>query len=138
MPAGAVPDAHKPAAIRRRMIYLDSAAVVELVALARHAPAAVARLHPVLDQVELIDLSPRIRRTEPCIRARLLDRIAVGIAGRRRCSRHNNEGQRGRAVQPLRATPASEQPGSYPRGVPARHDRLAYRMGCMRALGRTL
>jgi uncharacterized protein len=27
-------------------------------ALARHAPAAVARLHLVLDQIELIDLSP--------------------------------------------------------------------------------
>jgi predicted nucleic acid-binding protein len=30
-------------------------------ALARYAPEAAPRLHPVLDQIDLIDLSPRVR-----------------------------------------------------------------------------
>jgi uncharacterized protein len=52
-------------------------------ALARHAPAAVARLHPVLDQIELIDLSPRIRmlaRTVQPVTARSFDAIHLGTA----------------------------------------------------------
>lgn len=52
-------------------------------ALARHAPAAVARLHPVLDQIELIDLSPRIRilaQTAPPATVRSLDAIHLGTA----------------------------------------------------------
>ena len=52
-------------------------------ALARHAPAAVARLHPVLDQIELIDLSPRIRilaqTAQPAV-VRSLDAIHLGTA----------------------------------------------------------
>jgi predicted nucleic acid-binding protein len=52
-------------------------------ALARHAPAAAARLHPVLDQIELIDLSPRIRilaQTVQPVTARSLDAIHLGTA----------------------------------------------------------
>lgn len=52
-------------------------------ALARHAPAAVARLHPVLDQIELIDLSPRIRilaQTVQPLAVRSLDAIHLGTA----------------------------------------------------------
>lgn len=52
-------------------------------ALARHAPAAVARLHPVLDQIELIDLSPRIRilaQTVQPLTVRSLDAIHLGTA----------------------------------------------------------
>jgi predicted nucleic acid-binding protein len=52
-------------------------------ALARHAPAAVARLHPVLDQIELIDLSPRIRilaQTAQPATGRSLDAIHLGTA----------------------------------------------------------
>jgi predicted nucleic acid-binding protein len=52
-------------------------------ALARHAPAAVARLHPVLDQIELIDLSPRIRilaQTVQSVTVRSLDAIHLGTA----------------------------------------------------------
>ncbi|MGD0608748.1 MAG: type II toxin-antitoxin system VapC family toxin [Streptosporangiaceae bacterium] len=52
-------------------------------ALARHAPAAVARLHPVLDQIELIDLSPRIRilaQTVQPVTVRILDAIHLGTA----------------------------------------------------------
>jgi uncharacterized protein len=52
-------------------------------ALARHAPAAVARLHPVLDQIELIDLSPRIRilaQTVQPVTVRSLDAIHLGTA----------------------------------------------------------
>ena len=52
-------------------------------ALARHAPAAVARLHPVLDQIELIDLSPRIRilaQTVQPATVRSLDAIHLGTA----------------------------------------------------------
>jgi len=52
-------------------------------ALARHAPAAVARLHPVLDQIELIDLTPRIRilaQTTQPVTVRSLDAIHLGTA----------------------------------------------------------
>jgi uncharacterized protein len=52
-------------------------------ALARHAPAAVARLHPVLDQIELIDLGPRIRilaQTVQPAAVRSLDAIHLGTA----------------------------------------------------------
>jgi predicted nucleic acid-binding protein len=45
-------------------------------ALARYAPESVARLHPVLDQIELIDLTPRIRilaQTARPVTARSLD-----------------------------------------------------------------
>ena len=52
-------------------------------ALARHAPAAVARLHPVLDQIELIDLSTRIRilaQTVQPAAVRSLDAIHLGTA----------------------------------------------------------
>jgi uncharacterized protein len=52
-------------------------------ALARHAPAAVVRLHPVLDQIELIDLSPRIRilaQTVQPTAVRSLDAIHLGTA----------------------------------------------------------
>jgi uncharacterized protein len=52
-------------------------------ALARHAPAAVARLHPVLDQIELIDLTPRIRilaQTAQLVTVRSLDAIHLGTA----------------------------------------------------------
>jgi uncharacterized protein len=52
-------------------------------ALARHAPAAVARLHLVLDQIELIDLSPRIRilaQTVQPATVRSLDAIHLGTA----------------------------------------------------------
>jgi predicted nucleic acid-binding protein len=52
-------------------------------ALARHAPAAVARLHPVLDQIELIDLNPRIRilaQTVQPVTVRSLDAIHLGTA----------------------------------------------------------
>jgi predicted nucleic acid-binding protein len=52
-------------------------------ALARHAPAAVARLHPVLDQIELIDLTPRIRilaQTAQPVTVRSLDAIHLGTA----------------------------------------------------------
>jgi uncharacterized protein len=30
-------------------------------ALARYAPEAITRLHPVLDQIDLIDMSPHVR-----------------------------------------------------------------------------
>jgi uncharacterized protein len=51
--------------------------------LARHAPAAAARLHPVLDQIEMIDLSPRIRilaQTAQPATVRSLDAIHLGTA----------------------------------------------------------
>jgi predicted nucleic acid-binding protein len=63
-----------------------SSALVEIEAfraLARHAPAAVVRLHPVLDQIELIDLSPRIRilaQTVQPAAVRSLDAIHLGTA----------------------------------------------------------
>ncbi|HEX9030347.1 MAG TPA: type II toxin-antitoxin system VapC family toxin [Streptosporangiaceae bacterium] len=52
-------------------------------ALARYAPEAVTRLHPVLDQIDLIDLSPRIRILAQTIRpvtVRSLDAIHLGAA----------------------------------------------------------
>ncbi len=52
-------------------------------ALGRHAPAAVVRLHPVLDQIELIDLSPRIRILAQTVQpapVRSLDAIHLGTA----------------------------------------------------------
>jgi uncharacterized protein len=52
-------------------------------ALARHAPAAVVRLHPVLDQIELVDLSPRIRMLAQTVQpaaVRSLGAIHLGTA----------------------------------------------------------
>jgi predicted nucleic acid-binding protein len=52
-------------------------------ALARYAPESVARLHPVLDQIELIDISPRVRVLAQTIRPvtiRSLDAIHLGSA----------------------------------------------------------
>jgi len=51
-------------------------------ALARYAPAAVSRLPAVLDQIDLIDLDPRIRilaQAEPAT-VRSLDAIHLGTA----------------------------------------------------------
>jgi uncharacterized protein len=52
-------------------------------ALARYAPEAVTRLHPVLDQIELIDMSPRVRTLAQTVRpptVRSLDAIHLGTA----------------------------------------------------------
>jgi predicted nucleic acid-binding protein len=52
-------------------------------ALARYAPEAATRLHPVLDQIDLIDLSPRIRILAQTVRpvtVRTLDAIHLGTA----------------------------------------------------------
>jgi len=52
-------------------------------ALARYAPEAVTRLHPVLDQIDLIDLSPRIRILAQTVRpvtVRSLDAVHMGSA----------------------------------------------------------
>ncbi|HXS66297.1 MAG TPA: type II toxin-antitoxin system VapC family toxin [Streptosporangiaceae bacterium] len=52
-------------------------------ALAWYAPEAVARLHPVLEQIELIDLTPRIRilaQTARPVTVRSLDAIHLGTA----------------------------------------------------------
>lgn len=52
-------------------------------ALARYAPEAVHRLHPVLDQIDLIDLSPRVRilaQTVTAVMIRSLDAIHLGTA----------------------------------------------------------
>jgi uncharacterized protein len=52
-------------------------------ALARYAPEAVARLHPVLDQIDLIDMSPRVRilaQTVGPVTVRSLDAIHLGTA----------------------------------------------------------
>ena len=52
-------------------------------ALARYAPEAVTRLHPVLDQIDLIDMSPRIRILAQTIRpltVRSLDAIHLAAA----------------------------------------------------------
>jgi predicted nucleic acid-binding protein len=52
-------------------------------ALARYAPEAVTRLHPVLDQIDLIDFSPRIRFLAQTIRpvtVRSLDAVHLGTA----------------------------------------------------------
>jgi uncharacterized protein len=52
-------------------------------ALARYAPEAVTRLHPVLDQIDLIDISPQVRILAQTIRpvtVRSLDAIHLGTA----------------------------------------------------------
>lgn len=52
-------------------------------ALARYAPEAVTRLHPVLDQIDLIDLSPGVRILAQTVRpvtVRSLDAIHLGTA----------------------------------------------------------
>ena len=52
-------------------------------ALARYAPAAVSRLPAVLDQIDLIDLDPRVRilaRTVRPATVRSLDAIHLGTA----------------------------------------------------------
>ena len=52
-------------------------------ALARHAPEAVARLHPVLDLIDLVDLDPSIRILAQTLRpvtVRSLDAILLGTA----------------------------------------------------------
>ncbi|HZC39330.1 MAG TPA: type II toxin-antitoxin system VapC family toxin [Streptosporangiaceae bacterium] len=52
-------------------------------ALARHAPEAVARLHPVLDQIDLIDVSPGVRILAQAVgpvTVRSLDAIHLGTA----------------------------------------------------------
>ena len=52
-------------------------------ALARYAPEAVARLHPVLDLIELVDLDPSIRilaQTVKPVTVRSLDAIHLGTA----------------------------------------------------------
>lgn len=52
-------------------------------ALARYAPDAVSRLPPVLDQIDLIDLDPRVRnlaRTVKLVTVRSLDAIHLGTA----------------------------------------------------------
>ncbi|TDU04642.1 hypothetical protein EDD99_3114 [Streptomyces sp. 846.5] len=52
-------------------------------ALARHAPEAVARLHPVLDLIDLVDLDPSIRILAQALRpvtVRSLDAIHLGTA----------------------------------------------------------
>jgi uncharacterized protein len=52
-------------------------------ALARYAPEAVTRLHPVLDQIYMIDMSSRVRIQALTVRpvtARSLDAIHLGTA----------------------------------------------------------
>jgi hypothetical protein len=52
-------------------------------AVARYAPEAATRLPPVLDQIDLIDLSPRIRILAQTVRpvtVRSLDAIHLGTA----------------------------------------------------------
>lgn len=52
-------------------------------ALARYAPEAIVRLHPVLDQIDLIDISPRVRILAQTVRpvtVRSLDAIHLGTA----------------------------------------------------------
>jgi uncharacterized protein len=56
-------------------------------ALARHAPAAIAHLHPVLDLIELMDLDPAIRmlaRTVTPATVRSLDAVHLATALRMR------------------------------------------------------
>src|SRR5215471_3815866 len=57
--------------------------IESLRALARYAPEAVVRLHPVLDQIDLIDVSPRVRMAAQTVRpvtVRSLDAIHLGTA----------------------------------------------------------
>jgi predicted nucleic acid-binding protein len=52
-------------------------------ALARYAPEAITRLHPVLDQINLIEMSPRVRilaQTVRSVTVRPLDAIHLGTA----------------------------------------------------------
>jgi predicted nucleic acid-binding protein len=52
-------------------------------ALARYAPEAATRLHPVLDQIDLIDLTPRVRILAQTVRpvtVRTLGAIHLGTA----------------------------------------------------------
>jgi predicted nucleic acid-binding protein len=52
-------------------------------ALARYAPEAIIRLHPVLDQIDMIDISPRVRVLAQTVRpvtVRSLDAIHLGTA----------------------------------------------------------
>jgi predicted nucleic acid-binding protein len=66
-----------------------SSALVEVEAfraLARHAPQAIARLHPVLDLIDMVDLSPDIRilaQTVSPASVRSLDAIHLATALRR-------------------------------------------------------
>ncbi|AXI78465.1 type II toxin-antitoxin system VapC family toxin [Peterkaempfera bronchialis] len=63
-----------------------SSALVEIEsfrALARHAPEAVARLHPVLDLIDLVDLDASVRILAQTVRpaaVRSLDAIHLGTA----------------------------------------------------------
>ena len=63
-----------------------SSALVEIEsfrALARYAPEAIIRLHPVLDQIDMIDISPRVRILAQTVRpvtVRSLDAIHLGTA----------------------------------------------------------
>ena len=52
-------------------------------ALARHAPEAMSRLQPVLDQIDLIGMSPQVRTLAQTVRpptVRSLDAIHLGTA----------------------------------------------------------
>jgi predicted nucleic acid-binding protein len=52
-------------------------------ALARHAPEAVTRLHPILDLIDVVELAPRIRILAQTVRpttVRSLDAIHLGTA----------------------------------------------------------
>jgi predicted nucleic acid-binding protein len=52
-------------------------------ALARYAPEAVTRLHPVLDQIDLVEMSPRVRILAQAVRpvtVRSLDALHLGTA----------------------------------------------------------
>jgi hypothetical protein len=63
-----------------------SSALVEIEsfrALARYAPETVTRLHPVLDQIDMVEISPRIRilaQTVQAVTIRSLDAIHLGTA----------------------------------------------------------
>jgi predicted nucleic acid-binding protein len=63
-----------------------SSALVEIEsfrALARYAPEAIIRLHLVLDQIDMIDISPRVRMLAQTVRpvtVRSLDAIHLGTA----------------------------------------------------------
>lgn len=63
-----------------------SSALVEIEsfrALVRYAPEAIIRLHPVLDLIDMIDISPRVRILAQTVRPvtlRSLDAIHLGTA----------------------------------------------------------
>jgi len=63
-----------------------SSALVEIEsfrALARYAPEAITRLHLVLDQIDILDISPRVRILAQTVRpvtVRSLDAIHLGTA----------------------------------------------------------